>query len=86
MTTPSFTASELTPPTARTQFDIDKFKRLYHKLESNMLSQLSHFYSSQIDSRITHHEDFYDMGAMIYQHVPVLGWAVKKINSRLVSA
>jgi SnoaL-like domain len=29
------------------------------------------------------HEDFYDMGAMIYQHIPLLGWAVKKINRRI---
>jgi SnoaL-like domain len=29
------------------------------------------------------HEDFYDMGAMIYQHIPLLGWAVKKINKRI---
>ncbi|RYZ86355.1 MAG: nuclear transport factor 2 family protein [Moraxellaceae bacterium] len=35
------------------------------------------------DSRIYHQEDFYDMGAMLYQHVPVLGWIVKKFNSRL---
>lgn len=33
--------------------------------------------------KIIYHEDFYDMGAMIYQHLPVLGWAVKKINSRI---
>jgi hypothetical protein len=37
----------------------------------------------KFDSLITSHEDFYDMGAMIYQHIPVLGWAVKKINARL---
>jgi hypothetical protein len=32
---------------------------------------------------IHYHEDFYDMGAMIYQHVPVLGWAIKTINQRI---
>jgi hypothetical protein len=37
----------------------------------------------KFDTHITHHEDFYDMGAMIYQHVPVLGWAVKKVNERI---
>lgn len=35
------------------------------------------------NSLISYHEDFYDMGAMIYQHVPLLGWAVKKINARI---
>lgn len=37
----------------------------------------------KFNSQITYHEDFYDMGAMIYQHLPVLGWAVKKINARI---
>jgi len=37
----------------------------------------------KFNSQITYHEDFYDMGAMIYQHIPLLGWAVKKINARI---
>ena len=36
--------------------------------------------------QITYHEDFYDMGAMIYQHLPLLGFVVKKINARLASS
>ncbi len=39
----------------------------------------------KFDSHITYHEDFYDMGAMIYQHVPVLGWAVNKVNARIAN-
>ncbi len=35
-------------------------------------------------NQIYYHEDFYDVGAMVYQHIPILGWAVKKINQRLV--
>jgi hypothetical protein len=38
----------------------------------------------KFNAQIIYHEDFYDMGAMIYQHVPILGWAVKKINARIV--
>lgn len=37
----------------------------------------------KFDTHIYYHEDFYDMGAMIYQHIPLLGWAVKKINARI---
>lgn len=37
----------------------------------------------KFNTQIIYHEDFYDMGAMIYQHIPVLGWAVKKINARI---
>lgn len=36
-------------------------------------------------TQIVYHEDFYDMGAMIYQHLPLLGWVVKNINRRMQS-
>ncbi len=34
-------------------------------------------------NQVVKHEDFYDMGAMLYQHVPLLGSIVKKINKKL---
>ena len=37
----------------------------------------------KFESHIIYHQDFYDMGAMIYQHLPVLGWVIKKINERM---
>jgi hypothetical protein len=37
----------------------------------------------KFNSHITFHQDFYDMGAMIYQHVPVLGWVVRKVNAKI---
>ncbi len=37
----------------------------------------------KFNTQIIYHEDFYDMGAMIYRHIPLLGWAVKKINARI---
>lgn len=37
----------------------------------------------KFNSKIIYHEDFYDMGAMIYQHLPLIGWIVKKINQRI---
>lgn len=39
-------------------------------------------YDAQLE-RITMQQDYYDMGAMIYAHVPVLGQAVKMINQRI---
>jgi hypothetical protein len=33
--------------------------------------------------RIYYHEDFFDLGAMLYQHVPVLGSVIRYINNRL---
>lgn len=37
----------------------------------------------QFNERIYYHEDVYDMGQMIYEHVPVVGWAVSKLRKRL---
>lgn len=39
-------------------------------------------YSDKIDS----HEDYYDVGAMLYEHVPVLGSAVRSLKSRIAKA
>jgi hypothetical protein len=33
------------------------------------------------DDRIVYHRDFYDLGQMIYDHIPLLGWATNKIKS-----
>ena len=36
-----------------------------------------------IDDKITHHHDFYDLGQMVYEHIPLLGSLIKKIKGRL---
>lgn len=35
------------------------------------------------DNRIVYHEDCYDVGAMLYEHLPLLGRAVQAIKARL---
>jgi hypothetical protein len=35
------------------------------------------------DDLVVYHRDYFDMGAFVYQHVPVLGWAVRKVNDKL---
>ena len=37
----------------------------------------------QFDQRIYFHEDFYDMGAMLYEHVPLIGGATRWLKTRL---
>lgn len=37
----------------------------------------------QFKERIYYHEDVYDLGEMLYEHVPVLGRAVKGLKNRL---
>lgn len=34
---------------------------------------------------IDFHEDVYDLGAMLYEHLPIFGFVVKKIKMRLVA-
>ena len=35
------------------------------------------------DDKVIFHRDYFDMGAFVYQHVPVLLWLVAKVNQRL---
>jgi hypothetical protein len=37
------------------------------------------------DDIIVYHKDYYDVGEMVYEHVPLLGFVIKKIKSRLAS-
>lgn len=35
--------------------------------------------------QVVYHRDYFDLGAMVYEHVPVFGFAVKKLKSRLAA-
>ena len=35
--------------------------------------------------KITFHEDIYDLGAMVYEHVPILGFATSVIKRRIAN-
>lgn len=35
------------------------------------------------NDKVVFQQDYYDMGAMLYEHIPVLGYVVKKLKSRL---
>lgn len=43
------------------------------------------FVKFDIDGKVFFHRDYFDLGAMVYQHVPVLGSLVSYINERLGS-
>ncbi|WP_237065298.1 nuclear transport factor 2 family protein [Microbulbifer guangxiensis] len=40
----------------------------------------------QFRERVYYHEDFYDLGAMVYEHVPLLGSVVRGVKKRLGGA
>ena len=45
-------------------------------------SSFLHFSDSD---KVFHHRDYFDLGSMLYQHLPVLGGVVRSINRRLGS-
>ncbi len=39
----------------------------------------------RFEELITYHRDYYDLGEMIYEHVPVYGWLTRKLKARLAA-
>ena len=35
---------------------------------------------------ISYHEDFYDLGAMVYQHIPIIGLGIHKLRQCMLRA
>lgn len=52
-------------------------------LKSNSKLQLSGATFIEYSDKVDMHQDFYDMGAMLYEHLPVLGSAVRLVKSRM---
>lgn len=40
----------------------------------------------RFDQRVYYHEDFYDLGAMVYEQVPLLGALVRGVKARMAGA
>lgn len=36
------------------------------------------------DQRVIRHTDLFDAGAMLYEHLPIMGWAIGHIRGRMV--
>ena len=37
----------------------------------------------EFDGKITYHQDYFDLGAMLYEHLPIMGRVIKYIKSTL---
>ncbi|UXD88473.1 nuclear transport factor 2 family protein [Thalassolituus hydrocarboniclasticus] len=35
------------------------------------------------NDRIVYHRDFFDAGAMLYENIPLFGWAIRKLKERM---
>ena len=58
--------------------------RLRHpKLQAGKLLTVRGVSQINFAERIYYHEDFYDVGAMVYEHVPVLGSLTRWLKRRL---
>lgn len=57
----------------------------HHKLKRGKPIDVKGMTLIHFTDRVYYHEDFYDLGAMLYQHVPVLGWLIRHINRRLAA-
>jgi limonene-1,2-epoxide hydrolase len=41
-----------------------------------------HSHIKMLDNQVVYHRDYLDVGSMLYEHIPVLGCAVKSIKKR----
>jgi len=35
------------------------------------------------ENKVIYHRDYFDVGSMVYEHIPLLGWGVRKVKSKL---
>jgi limonene-1,2-epoxide hydrolase len=40
----------------------------------------------RFDQRIYYHRDYFDLGAMLYEHIPLIGGAVRSIKRRMIDS
>lgn len=56
---------------------------LFRRGREVTLPGISHI---RFDSRVYYHEDFYDLGAMVYEHIPVAGALTRWVKQKLAAA
>ena len=55
----------------------------HRRLNQGGLIKLDGISLVKFDQQITYHQDWFDMGALVYEHVPLLGALVRKIKSNI---
>lgn len=58
-----------------------RFKK-FRKGQTTSTLGLSHLRFDK-DGKVAYHQDYWDSARGLWEHVPVLGWAIRKIKSRL---
>lgn len=55
----------------------------HRKLRGGALLSLAGSSHLKFTDRVTYHRDYFDAGAMLYEHIPVLGFVIGKLKARL---
>ena len=48
----------------------------------NTITVEGHSLLRRQDNRVIYHRDYFDIGSMIYEHLPVLGWIIRLIKRK----
>lgn len=65
---------------------VQAWKMIYKHPKLNKGKEISLEGVSQLawqGSGINYHRDFFDAGQLLYEHIPVIGWAIRKIKGRM---
>lgn len=54
----------------------------HRKLAGGTLLSINGNSHIKYQDKVFYHRDYYDAGAMLYEHLPVLGWAINLIKKR----
>lgn len=52
------------------------------KLAGGKLLTISGNSHIKFQDKVFYHRDYYDVGAMMYEHVPVVGWVIQQLKKR----
>jgi len=55
----------------------------HRKLRGGKLLTVAGSSHLRFDERVLYHRDYFDAGAMLYEHIPLLGCAIRTIKKRL---
>ncbi len=56
----------------------------HSKIRGGKLLQLDGVSILQLEgSKVAQQQDYYDLGKMLYEHIPLLGWGVKSVKQRI---
>lgn len=63
--------------------------RLQHERLANgreiVVQGCTHLEFAEDENKVRSHVDYYDLGAMVYEHIPVINFLIRKVRTRLAA-